>query len=58
MGASTALGRAAMAVANCGDTEEKGCDLRGCFVAAWGPRANVLKNMCKFWSIISGAGRV
>ena len=48
MGATTAIGRAAIAVANYGAAEEKGCDLCGYVGAAWGARAKILKNMCKF----------
>ena len=48
MDASTALGRAAIAVATCGGAEETGCDLFGYVVAARDPRAHVLENMSKF----------
>ena len=47
MDADTALGRAAIAVASCGDAEEKGCDLCGYVVASRDPRSHVLKNICK-----------
>ena len=46
MDADTALGRAAIAVATCGDAEETGCDLCGYVVASRDPRTHVLKNMC------------
>ena len=49
MDANTALGRSAIAVATCGDSEETGCDLCGYVVAARDPRAQVLKNMCKLF---------
>ena len=48
MGASTALGRSAIAVASFGDAEETGRDLCGYVAVARGPRTQVMKNMCKF----------
>ena len=44
---STALGRAAIAVANCGDSEEVGCALCGNVVVARDPRTGKIKSLCK-----------
>ena len=52
--ASTALGRAAIAVANCGDAEEIGCVLCGHVVEARDPRTHKIKSLCKFFSIFNG----
>ena len=46
---STALGRAAIAVANCGDAEEIGCALCGHIVEARDPRTNKIKSLCKLF---------
>ena len=48
---STALGRSAIAVANCGDAEEAGCAMCGYVVAARDHRSEKIKSICThlFW---------
>ena len=50
MDAGAALGRAAIAAANCGDAEEIGRSLWGHVVEARAPRGNMIKSLCKFFT--------